>query len=1373
MSININTLPVEIRDLIIKRLEWKDVWRLRSVSSSLRRQCLNDHLLGHALLNSRGPYHFACKHDLAVKAPALVLFDNYDEDEGHERQWMEPSTYDPVRETVTFLPVAVEIGACNLCAENARAGACLREHERNGIKAGTAVPLTLRNRRDSGSAGARFEGWYPAGQEYFFTPLSVETYSDSDDDSEEEGPRRRITIKYNNVTSFTVSISWILQGICSGYVEARGLRPRLLRRLAEKLDKADATPRQLFEDPQLNIYGTWVGHERLFYGDMQNAPRNMVRTAKARTADTLLREDRVFNAMAAPEDYATVAGFEWWLFEQYFKPHGLSFDGKTVPPVDKIAVTPDLMEMPAAHATAFEALFKVAFKPLMKYLESPGPLFACSRFLKIIGSQDAKAAWMFHRNEELFETITLEAACPDSHPKALRYSKFIWTALRTPGFVLAYANACVTESKRNPGSSASKCRASTAWVDVIVFGLRNASEPVALLTALLRNEMIANQFDACWNRMLYFGVMPIAEAIACENFRWKEWECLAVRAARMQSFSENSEGWKYRTYLWSKETSSRYLWEIISLGKLDLPTCGADVLAEVVITARDDIFYELVKRGCAYAPVRNRNSSGCNTKISILHYAVRNPQFLEPLLDVPEVRRSGWGAAIHALLPSRRYAISAKHPSSEIFRIIEVLISRVEPDIIESYTLKQIAIWLGEQSESFRAAQLATLHARVGTTKLRELVLKWKYDKDVFPAATALKEILGEILSFEELLEMVKAHGSPIAQLFEVAGNDAVKLQKVTIAFLSTVRKDLKLPDAVMIESFEQVVRAVVANHTWPKLDGKELSIRQATGNLQKLDARLLAKLVIDYGHCASLQGIQSAFRKPSGRAVIREIFKGVADWIGEKSRDECAAAQLQLIKTLAPYLGKCRPAYLCRMAESKGMNDLLNCWAPERLLYLWSPSLEALASTCVAWRLDGVARRNRQCIRLEHVGAAIRGIRTRLEKGHVDTLRREEDFLAEFLSTLETIAYSITDSPGNPTKEISRIAFEKGLPRLAQAWGASSIAQYLEECGVTICKDDNPASKSFGLLVLEQHKWCDYSAPVKVDDYGGWAAVMRFLEVKPTIMVLPYQDNADNRLARFLPLLAISLLQLQSPTEWHDFVTIVIPALHRYISRLPETSSMRVEPLHPAVTMLLDVAWQVWLEELSTMYGDGCPLPAFTRIPPRKFREAWVLPALRSEPDRILQWADAPPRNRRSNLVFQRISSVVAAPRQTRPGAPPAPRAKTIPSAKQEFLGDFGKTSAASSSVAASATALSARPRFVFVHGGSHAASIAPPPSASSKAVSSFGASSFATSETGASSQSGLSAAPFTFRATLPASQAARTTRPGDGRRPRVTRKG
>ncbi|KAJ3134945.1 hypothetical protein HDU90_004270 [Geranomyces variabilis] len=290
--------------------------------------------------------------------------------------------------------------------------------------------------------------------------------------------------------------------------------------------------------------------------------------------------------MAAPEDAATVADLEWWLFEQYFKPHGLSFDGKTVPPVEKIAAAPDLEDMSAAPTTTFEAIFKVAFKPLMKYLDFPGPLFAYSRFLKAIGSLDAKAAWMFHRNEE---------------------------------------------------------------------------------------------------------------AVACKNFRWKDWKNLAVQAARMQSFSESSEGWKVRSYLWSEGTSSRYLWEIISLGKLDLPTCRAEVLAEVVIAARVDIFYELVKRGCAYAPVSNRDCGGGHGEISILHYAIGNPQFLEPLLDVPEVRRSGWGTAIDALLPGRRSAISANHPPSEVLRIFEVLMSRVEPDIIESHTLKKIAKWLGAE----------------------------------------------------------------------------------------------------------------------------------------------------------------------------------------------------------------------------------------------------------------------------------------------------------------------------------------------------------------------------------------------------------------------------------------------------------------------------------------------------------------------------------------------------------------------------------------------------------------------------------------------------------------------------------------------------
>ncbi|KAI8591327.1 hypothetical protein BDZ88DRAFT_61534 [Geranomyces variabilis] len=297
---------------------------------------------------------------------------------------------------------------------------------------------------------------------------------------------------------------------------------------------------------------------------------------------------------------------------------------------------------------------------------------------------------------KLFKTITLEAACPEIHAKALRYSKFVWTALRTPGFVLAYANACVTE-RRPSRSSASECRASAAWVDVMLFGLRNASEPAALLTALLRNERIASRFDACRNRMLYFGIMPIAEAVACKNFRWKDWKNLAVQAARMQSFSESSEGWKVRSYLWSEGTSSRYLWEIISLGKLDLPTCRAEVLAEVVIAARVDIFYELVKRGCAYAPVSNRDCGGGHGEISILHYAIGNPQFLEPLLDVPEVRRSGWGTAIDALLPGRRSAISANHPPSEVLRIFEVLMSRVEPDIIESHTLKKIAKWLGAE----------------------------------------------------------------------------------------------------------------------------------------------------------------------------------------------------------------------------------------------------------------------------------------------------------------------------------------------------------------------------------------------------------------------------------------------------------------------------------------------------------------------------------------------------------------------------------------------------------------------------------------------------------------------------------------------------
>ncbi|KAJ3159366.1 hypothetical protein HDU88_009042, partial [Geranomyces variabilis] len=1457
---------------------------LRSVSRSLRRQCLNDDLFGHALLNSRGPYNFACKHDLAVKAPALVVFNNYNPNEGYQRQWMQPSTYDPVRETVTFLPVAVEIGACNSCAKNARAGACLPEHARNGIKAGTAVPLIYHQRKyHRGSAGARFEGWYPTGQEYFYAPLGEED-----------------TANTYNVASFTASISWILQGICSGYVEARGLRPRLLRRLAEKLDKADATPRKLFEDPGLSIYGKWAGQKQLYYGDMKNAPRKMVRTAEARTADTLLREDTVANAMAAPENAATVADLEWWLFERYFKPHGLSFDGKTVPPVDRIAAAPDLMDMSVAPTTAFEALFKAVFKPLMKHLDCPGPLFACSRFLKMIGSLDAKAVWMFHRNEELFKTITLEATCPESHPKALKYSRFIWTALRTPGFVLAYANACVTKRHRSR-SSASECRASTAWVDVILFGLRNASEPAALLTALLRNEMIANRFDACWSRMLYFGIMPIAEAMACKNFRGQDWEDLALQAARMQSFSRSSEGGKVRSHLWSEETSSRYLWEIISLGKLDLPTCGAEVLAEVVIAARDDIFYELIKRGCAYAPVRNRYSSEGNREISILHYAIGNPQFLEPLLDVPEVRRSGWDTAVDALLPGGRYAISANHPPSEVFRIFEVLMSRVEPDIIKSYTLKKIAKWLGKQSESFRAAQLATLHARVGTVKLRELASEWKknlqHDWDLDPAANVMKEILGEILSFEELLQIVTTVGRPFEKLFELAGNDSARLQKVTIAFLSSYRETLQLPDTVMIESFEQVASTVVAKFTWSKLEGKDLSIRQATGNLLKLDARLLTKLVIDHGRAASLRGIQSAFRKPNGRAVIREIFKGVGDWIGEHTRDECSAAQSHLIENLAPFLGKCRPAYLCRMAKSKGMNDLLNSWAPERLLFLWSPSLEALATTCVAWRLNGVVRTNKKYIGVGHIRAAIRGIETRLESGNVNTLRREEDALIEFLSAIRTLFWKLFTSLGTHMEKISRIAFQKGLPRLAQAWGTKDIAQYLKGRGITICKDDNPASKSFGLLVLEEDEWCDHSAPAKLDDYGGWAAVIHLLEVKPSSMAPPYQydsynrllarrrryqDDPENRLARCLPLLAISILQLQSPEKLHDFVSIVIPALHRYISSLPETSSMRVEPLHPTMTMLLDVAWQVWLEELSTMYGDGCTQPAFTLSTPRKFREAWVLPASRAEPEQILQWADAPPRDRRPEPVSQHVSSVIAAPRQAR-GAPPIPRAKTVPSTKPKFVRNFGKSSAASGSVAASstaalagpklvfdfgaasaasnlmaasttassaspsaapdsvtasaaaasagpkfvfgtasaasnlvaasttvssaspsaapdsvtasaaappatpkvvfdfgtasaasgsvassATASSASPKFVFDFGGSPTASSVPPPSASSKAAFSFGASSFATSDTSEpASQSG-----FIFRAALPASEAARTTRPDDGRRPRVIRR-
>ncbi|KAJ3173424.1 hypothetical protein HDU87_007585 [Geranomyces variabilis] len=225
--------------------------------------------------------------------------------------------------------------------------------------------------------------------------------------------------------------------------------------------------------------------------------------------------------MAAPEDAATVADLEWWLFEQYFKPHGLSFDGKTVPPVEKIAAAPDLMDMSAAPTTAFEAVFKAAFKPLM--------------------------------NEEI---------------------------------------------------------------------------------------------------------------------------------------------------------SSRYLWEIISLGKLDLSTRGAEVLAAVVIAARDDIFLRIGQE---------------RIEISILHYAIGNPQFLEPLLDVPEIRRSGWGTAVDALLPGRRYAISTNHPPSEVFRIFEVLLSRVEPVIIGPDTLKKIAKWLGQQSKSFRAAQLATLHARVGTVRLQEL----------------------------------------------------------------------------------------------------------------------------------------------------------------------------------------------------------------------------------------------------------------------------------------------------------------------------------------------------------------------------------------------------------------------------------------------------------------------------------------------------------------------------------------------------------------------------------------------------------------------------------------------------------------------------
>ncbi|KAJ3145072.1 hypothetical protein HDU89_007592 [Geranomyces variabilis] len=786
----------------------------------------------------------------------------------------------------------------------------------------------------------------------------------------------------------------------------------------------------------------------------------------------------------------------------------------------------------------------------------------------------------------------------------------------------------------------------------------------------------------------------------------------------MQSFSRSSEGWKVRSYLWSEETSSRYLWEIISLGKLDLPTRGAGVLAEVVIAARDDIFYELVKRGCAYAPVTNRDRSGGNREISILHYAIGNPQFLEPLLDVPEVRRSGWGTAIDALLPGRRYALFANHPPSEVFRIFELLMSRLEPDIIiDSYTLMKIAKWLGQQSESFRAAHLATLHARVGTVRLRELASEWKmnlhYGWDLILAANVMKEILGEILGFEELLEIVRTVGKPVEKLLEVAGNDPARLEKVTIAFLSSYRKTLKLPDRVMIESFEQVTRAVVTYKAWSKLDGKELSIRQATGNLLKLDARLLTKLLIDRRQGASLWGIQSAFRKLNGRAVIRDICKGVGDWIKEHSRDECSAAQSHLIETLAPFLGKYRPAYLCRMAESKGLNDLLNSWAPERLLFLWSPSLEALASTCVAWRLYGVVRTNRKYIGVEHIRAAIRGIETRLENEDVDTLRREQDALVEFLSAIGTIFRGLTDSPGLPMEKISRIAFQKGVPRLAQAWGTKDITQYLKECDVTICKDDNPESKRGGILVLEEDEWCDHSAPAKLDDYGRWAAVMHLLEVKPSLMA---PDDHENRLAKCLPLLAISILQLQSPQKWHEFVSIMIPALHRYISSLPETSSMRVEPLHPAMTMLLDVAWQVWLEELSTMYGDGCPQLAFTLSPPRKFREEWVLPALRAEPGHILQWADAPPRNRLSEPFSQYIFSVVAAPRQTRPGAPPMPRAKTVPSAKPKFVRKFGKSSAASGSVAASSTAASAGPKVVFEFGTASAASgsVASPATAS-----------------------------------------------------------
>ncbi|KAJ3017459.1 hypothetical protein HKX48_003528 [Thoreauomyces humboldtii] len=442
---SLSTLLVEIRDAIIKFLEWKDVWRLRSVSRSLRRQCLDDNLIGYALLNSRGPYNFECKHDMAAKGPALVLFDNYDYVVGGQRQWMAPSAYDPVREAVTFVPVAVTIGACKSCNKGTRAGAYLSEHERAALTAGTKVSLSCRNYGDrSSSVSARFEAWYPIGtvelehdlhsleaaylmnkkrkkeerrkepvvrfsgidHEYSCTPISVENFtstsenSDSENSDAEEDP---YSLTIYNVLSLTVSISWILQGISSSYVEPRGLRPRLLRRLAEKLDNADLPQRQLFENASRSSYGQkWVRHEKLFYWGIGNAPQGwgrttdyyapMVITAEARTADALLREKRVKEQLngAIGED------LEWWLYENYFNPYGLNFDGKTVPPIEKIPAASAVVDLPAP-TSAFEFFFKKGFEPVMKYLDRPGSLFKCSKFLQAIGNLDAKAAWMSHR----------------------------------------------------------------------------------------------------------------------------------------------------------------------------------------------------------------------------------------------------------------------------------------------------------------------------------------------------------------------------------------------------------------------------------------------------------------------------------------------------------------------------------------------------------------------------------------------------------------------------------------------------------------------------------------------------------------------------------------------------------------------------------------------------------------------------------------------------------------------------------------------------------------------------------------------------------------------------------------------------------------